>query len=95
MIGVDQSTGAKTKEPLLSLSAYRKGKVSVKQLLQCACVYVCDRERERERGSLCLISVCSRLCSVFRKSLYHDTPSDLLLGGLHLQRSVLLTLDQR
>lgn len=28
MIGVDQSTGAKTKEPLLSLSAYRKGKVS-------------------------------------------------------------------
>ncbi|XP_020350562.1 molybdenum cofactor sulfurase isoform X2 [Oncorhynchus kisutch] len=28
MIGVDQSTGAKTKEPLLSLSAYRKGKVT-------------------------------------------------------------------
>uniref|UniRef100_A0A8C7DAW5 Molybdenum cofactor sulfurase n=1 Tax=Oncorhynchus kisutch TaxID=8019 RepID=A0A8C7DAW5_ONCKI len=28
MIGVDQNTGAKTKEPLLSLSAYRKGKVT-------------------------------------------------------------------
>ncbi|KAJ8014567.1 hypothetical protein DPEC_G00041590 [Dallia pectoralis] len=28
MIGVDQATGAKTKEPLLSLSAYRKGKVT-------------------------------------------------------------------
>uniref|UniRef100_A0A8C7VM45 Molybdenum cofactor sulfurase n=1 Tax=Oncorhynchus mykiss TaxID=8022 RepID=A0A8C7VM45_ONCMY len=28
IIGVDQNTGAKTKEPLLSLSAYRKGKVT-------------------------------------------------------------------
>ncbi|XP_029609047.1 molybdenum cofactor sulfurase isoform X1 [Salmo trutta] len=28
MIGVDQNTGVKTKEPLLSLSAYRKGKVT-------------------------------------------------------------------
>lgn len=30
MIGVDQDTGAKTKEPLMSLSAYRAGKVSRK-----------------------------------------------------------------
>lgn len=28
MVGVDQETGAKTKEPLMSLSAYRKGKVT-------------------------------------------------------------------
>lgn len=33
MVGVDQDTGNKTKEPLMSLSAYRNGKVSQKQLL--------------------------------------------------------------
>lgn len=34
MVGVDQETGAKTKEPLLSLSTYRTGKVSSQQQLQ-------------------------------------------------------------
>lgn len=34
MVGVDQETGTKTKEPLLSLSSYRTGKVSPQQLLQ-------------------------------------------------------------
>lgn len=33
MIGVDQKTGTKTKELLMSLAAYRNGKVSQKQLL--------------------------------------------------------------
>lgn len=33
MVGVDQDTGTKTKELLKSLSAYRTGKVSQKQLL--------------------------------------------------------------
>lgn len=31
MVGVDQETGTKTKEPLLSLSTYRTGKVSSQQ----------------------------------------------------------------
>lgn len=35
MIGIDQDTGAKTKEPLLSLSAHRTGKVSLN-----SCVFV-------------------------------------------------------
>lgn len=35
MVGVDQDTGTKTKEPLLSLSAHRAGKVSLKQLRLC------------------------------------------------------------
>lgn len=33
VVGVDQESGAKTKEPLMSLSAYRSGKVSPKRLL--------------------------------------------------------------
>lgn len=33
MIGIDQDTGTKTKEPLMSLSAYRTGKVGQKHLL--------------------------------------------------------------
>lgn len=47
MVGIDQDTGSKTKEPLMSLSAYRSGKVSQKQLLHlhvdalCGCVFVC------------------------------------------------------
>ena len=49
MIGIDQDTGTKTKEPLMSLSAYRTGKVGQKQLLRlyahavyvCVCVCVC------------------------------------------------------
>lgn len=35
MIGIDQDTGAKTREPLLSLSAHRTGKVSLN-----SCVFV-------------------------------------------------------
>lgn len=34
MVGVNQETGTKTKEPLLSLSTYRRGKVSPQQSLE-------------------------------------------------------------
>lgn len=43
MIGVDQETGTKTKEPLMALSTYRNGKVSQKQvvLVHVDAIYVC------------------------------------------------------
>lgn len=40
MVGIDQDTGDKTKEPLMSLSAFRAGKVSEEQLLYAAFVYM-------------------------------------------------------
>ncbi|KAL0964254.1 hypothetical protein UPYG_G00321370 [Umbra pygmaea] len=47
MIGVDQTTGAKTKEPLLSLSAYRKGKVTFG-------VYLVHQSLENSNATLCV-----------------------------------------
>lgn len=41
MVGIDQDTGTKTKEPLMSLSAHCTGKVSQKQLLRVDVIYVC------------------------------------------------------
>lgn len=41
MVGVDQETGTRTKEPLMSLSAYRAGKVSPKQ----SCIFTLIKKR--------------------------------------------------
>lgn len=42
VIGIDQGTGTKAKEPLMSLSSYRMGKVGQNQLLRLlVCVCVC------------------------------------------------------
>lgn len=60
MIGIDQDTGAKTKEPLLSLSAHRTGKVS---LNSCIFVMLCHGSYVRWSAStsrvktLCFFSV--------------------------------------
>lgn len=54
MVGVDQDTGTKTNEPLMSLSAYRAGKVGPKQFLPVRVDTTCEvHGHEKTNHSAC------------------------------------------